>query len=214
MRLHPRGWNTVGFDDADWEHACVRQADDHRCIPQVTPPVAFYMVKPRQVRRFSDTHFLLDFGTETVGCTVFSTNASGSVRVQWGEELLEDGHVRSNMRCSMRYDERWQLSGCGDEVRNFEYKGFRYMEVEAEDRAVLPEQFSVLARHYPAPGKARFTCSDKLFQQIWDICRARGDHCVARGVYRLPHPRKGAVSGRYDRDGAGARLHYRRCTAV
>ncbi len=171
MRLFPHGWTEIGFDDSGWENAVIKTDDDHVCVEQVTPNVHSEEFSFRTVAE-TEKGFLLDFGEEIVGrlSAKLCGTKGNKVRVMFGEELGEGGHVRHKMRCGCDYDEEIILSGKADTAENFEYKGFRYIEVETEEESVRPENFSVIKRNYPVKKKTSFSSNVKLLNDIWKIC--------------------------------------------
>ncbi len=167
-----KNWTSLGYDDADWQFASIKKNDDHNIIEQVTPPLSIYEIKPLLIKELEDGSYLLDFGKELVGGLKFKGKGcrGSKIRILCGEELQDNGHVRYDMRCNTRYDETWILSGDLDEIENYDYKGFRYVELSIEDTSIGPDQFSAVVRHYPLKQEAKFKSSDTLLNQIWDIC--------------------------------------------
>jgi hypothetical protein len=167
-----KGWTGKEYDDSGWQNAFLKKNDDHTVLEQATPPLSVYEAKPVLIKQLEDGAYLLDFGKEIVGGMKFKGRGSkgSTVRILCGEELLSDGHVRYDMRCFVRYDETWTLSGMMDEIENYDYKGFRYAELVIGDSQVKPDQFSAVIRHYPLKQKAVFQSSDPLLSSIWDMC--------------------------------------------
>ena len=196
-RLYHFGWKRSGFDDSRWLNAAEKQEDDHRLAAQITPSVEIQSIQPVKTMRFGVGHFLLDFGKEVVGTVRLKTKGErGSrVRIMCAEELTDEGYARYNMRCNVCYDESWILSGREDDIENFEYKGFRYIEVETEDEQVLPEQFSVTAQQYPIQRKRVFHSDNKLLNQIWQICENAVVISTQEGFYDCPTREKSQYLG-------------------
>lgn len=196
-RLYPFGWMNNRFDDSCWPNAREKQEDDHQLTAQLTPSVEVRSVLPVKTKRLGVGHFLLDFGKELVGTVRLKTKGrrGHKVRIMCAEELTEEGRARYDMRCNVCYDESWILSGCEDDIENFEYKGFRYIEVETEDENVLPEQFSVIARHYPIQRKRIFHSDNELLNQIWRICENAVVISTQEGFFDCPTREKGQYLG-------------------
>ena len=172
-RIGVGNWIAPDYEDSHWPFAAVKAEDDHVLEAQPVQHVVRYEVKPMKITAFQPGHFLMDLGKETVGCLSFcGSGQNGSrVEVRSGEELEKDGHVRYAMRCNVTYQEFWTLSGGVDRLESYAYKGFRYVEIIADDAAVTPDQFTVWAQHAPLlPRKKDFHCSDAEIQKIWDIC--------------------------------------------
>jgi len=202
-RLLERGWREPEYDDRDWKQVQENNTFDHKLYLQETPPVAVYTVKPERVVKHADRYFI-DFGREMTG--QFKMAAKGNkgdvIEIRCGEELQEDGRVRYKMRCNCVYQEFWTLSGDGvDELEFYDYKGFRYVEVIAEEslinKGVIDEEsFSAVVRHYPLDDdKLKFTSSDELVNKIWDICK-NGVRCGAQENFLdCPTREKGQYAG-------------------
>lgn len=108
------------------------------------------------------------------------------IRVRFGEELDENNRVRYQMRCNCNYEEYWTLSGEQDELENYDYKAFRYVEVmymakhqtgqsaepwSGQTAGIIPQQIFVWARHYPMEEHTSLRgCTDVKMQQIWELC--------------------------------------------
>ena len=196
-RLHPVGWEKVEFDDNLWLPCVVNETDDHVLVRQITPSVDFYEVEPKEITKCSDNNYILDFGKEIVGYVRLriKSERGGHVRIKCGEELLETGHVRSKMRCGVEFDEVWTYGAGEDLIESFEYSGFRYLEFEAKDESVLPEDFSVLVRHYPIRQKREFNGENKTIQRIWDICENAVIMSTQEGFFDCPTREKGQYLG-------------------
>ncbi|WP_240041446.1 family 78 glycoside hydrolase catalytic domain [Paenibacillus ginsengarvi] len=152
-RLKAHGWREIGFDDSDWSAAAVLKNDDHQLFLQPTPPLAVYDIPPSHVTELAGNLYRIDFGHEITG--QFRLRARGEegqvVEIRCGEELLDNGRVRYEMRCNCLYQDFWTLSGrADDELELFDYKAFRYVEVIAEKGVSLDMgSFSAVVRHYP-----------------------------------------------------------------
>lgn len=175
-RLARKGWSQPGYDDSDWAWAEPAKHADYTLVLQPTPPVSVYEVRPVAVHRRGPGHYLVDFGTELTG--QFAMKASGrpgqTIEIRCGEELEQDGfRVRHELRCNCTYREVWTLSGTAGESPDFyDYKAFRYVEVEGPDEAIDPESFGAVVRHYPLDWSVcQLRTNDDVLNRIWDICK-------------------------------------------
>ena len=170
----PENWKSVAFDDSDWDAACENPGDDHVTVPQPTPIVSIYDIKPVSVERRGDVWFA-DMGKEVVGTVKAKMRAAGGgvIEFRMGEELSEDGTVRWQMRCECDYRMWWNLSGRDtDETDFFDYSAFRYFEIDDPEARVDPESIAVTMRHYPmADDVGVFRSESPLANGIFDICR-------------------------------------------
>ncbi len=196
-RKHPKGWESIDYDDSKWENAVVKKDDDHIISEQLTPTVVSYEVHPESIHTFQKGRYLLDFGKEIVGnpCLKVNGKAGDTVRIMCAEELTDDGHARYNMRCYVVFDETWTLRDGEDIIENFDYMGFRYMEVETDCDYICPEMFCVVARHYPADKIRHFHSENELLSKIWDICENAVIISTQEGYYDCPTREKAQYLG-------------------
>lgn len=196
-RMHPHGWTELLFDDSAWENACKKEDDDHTLVMQPTAVVARYRVMPEKITTFAKNHYLLDFGKEITGHVCLETNApeGATVRIQCAEELLENGHARSSMRCYVHFDETWIMSGGKDYIESYDYSGFRYVEMTVSDERILPEQVSVIVRHYPVLKKREIKTEEPLLKSIWEICENAVIMGTQEGFYDCPTREKAQYLG-------------------
>lgn len=199
MPDYPKDWLENDFDDSDWEKVCVRGTPypmHYTFYPQPTPPAELQVRKPAEVREISAGRYVFDFGTEIVGTANLRLkgNKGDKVFVRYGEELNEDGTVRWNIRAGCQYEDTVILSGVSDYVEFFDYKGFRYMELEGIGE-YEPGMLTVLSMSYPFKAVGKMSCSDSLFENIWKICE-NGVHWGTQDTYvDCPTREKGGFTG-------------------
>ena len=170
MRRIPRGWQQPGYDDSQWPQPLTGH-QDHEFVEQITPPLQVTRYTPQKSRRVSDDRFWYDFGQVIVGHTrVHVQGEPGHViTIRHGEELLDSGEVRYDMRANCRYEEQPVLSGEKDLIAFYDYKSFRYVEIL--DAPEEPEVW-VDVRHHPFDAnKVSFASSNQLLEDIWRICQ-------------------------------------------
>jgi len=175
-RLKEEGWKETDYSDSMWNPACVNPYDDHKLVKQCTPVLEVYEIAPKEVKLLHNGHYFIDFGQEITG--QFKMKAKGlagqKIYIMCGEELAEEGEylVRYNMRCNCNYRETWTLSGKEDVLEQYDYKAFRYVEIEAPADTVEPDSFRAVVRHYPFNEEScRFYSSNHMLNKIWDICK-------------------------------------------
>lgn len=196
-RLHPIGWTQLDFDDSGWDNAVINTADDHTLVKQMMPPVSFFEVKPEKINKREDGTYILDFGKELVGYVRVKINSKngGNIRIRCGEELHDDGSVRSDMRCYVNFDEVWTYAKGEDLIESYDYSGFRYLQYETQDETVKAEHFTVLARNYPKGTDREFKSNNELLQKIWDICKNAVIISTQEGYFDCPTREKGQYLG-------------------
>ncbi len=193
MREYTIGWTQFEFDDEAWENARIKENDDHELIEQITPTVCVYELEPKCVT-YSEDGFILDFGREITAGIKLRAGEDAEVRIKCGEELDKTGRVRFNMRCNVSYDETWIITK-GNTVENYDYKGFRYVEVKTDNKNIKPSDFTAVVRHYPVKNKAKFTSSDETLNKIWEICENATIISSQEGFLDCPTREKGQYLG-------------------
>ena len=197
LNYYMPGWNEIDFDDRKWKAAVLNEADDHVPTPQITPSVVTREVHSVSVNRIADDSFVLDFGKEITACIKMNVTGTqhSNILLRFGEELNADGSVRFKMRCNVDYEENWILSGRNDVFENYDYKGFRYLQVQSADKAVTPECFSAAIRHYPIHKKIDIKINDEKLAQIWNICENAVIISAQEGFLDCPTREKGQYLG-------------------
>ncbi len=190
------GWKEADYDDAAWEAAAIKECDDHVFVLQQTENLQMEYRFPERIKRL-ENGYLLDFGEELTG--TFFMKAVGKkndeVRILFGEELLKDSQVRNDMRCNCLYEDKLILANGENELEQFEYKCFRYVQlVTAQD--VELRDFCVHYRHYPFDETyCKFHSDDELISQIWEICKNAVRNCSQEAFLDCPHREKGQYLG-------------------
>ena len=172
-RAEEAGFERPEFDDSKWQFASVCQYDDHVTVSQKTHALVFETIHPLQATQ-SNARFLYDFGANYVGYLHAKVKGScgDTVTLRFGQELNSDGSLRFDMRANCKYEEEWILSDGVCELDQFDYKVFRYAELELPND-VKTEEISLCARHYPfelqASLKPAYAKIPDL-QKIWNLC--------------------------------------------
>lgn len=197
MRLYEHGWKLCDYNDSYWDYAVINKEDDHVAVMQLTPAVEVYALAPAEVKHIEKNKFMLDFGKEiTTGLMAdVCGREGGKIRLRFGEELDDEGNVRHNMRCNVDYEEFWTLSGKKETIENYDYKGFRYVEVLTDDPSVKPDDFKALVRHYPVLEKISISISDEKYKKIWDVCENAVIIGSQEGFLDCPTREKGQYLG-------------------
>lgn len=167
------GFEKADFDDSSWSFAQECHFDDHTMSKQNSQMLEFERVFPVKISA-DGNRILYDFGSNYVG--YLSVNARGKrddvITVRCAQELNDDGTLRYELRANCKYEEDWILSGNDDLLDWFDYKAFRYAELEVPDSVELKEVcFNI--RHYPfylkAKLKQEYENEDDL-RHIWELC--------------------------------------------
>ena len=196
------GFERLDYDDSAWKNARIAQFADHNLIKQPTKQLQIYDAMPFKTEKTGDI-ISVDFGREMVGYPVISAKGKSGDRViiRLGEELLDDGRVRFDMRCFCRYEECLILSGAVDTLDQFDYKAFRYMEL------ILPKDCEITdirmrVRHYPYKEVALYPTHNEKLNRVITLCKDTVKYGIQEIFPDCPTREKGeylgdlAISGR------------------
>ncbi len=191
------GFYKPDFDDSGWENAHLREFVDYELVPQKSKMLVFEEIKPESVQ-VTGNKMLIDFGGMYVG--VISARAKGSdgekVTIKMGQELNSDGSVREKLRCNCNYLEEWILSGGDDLLEQFDYKAFRYAEIETEGAEI--DDICLIARHYPFELKAKLKkefVGNEDAERIWELCVRSQKYGIQETIQDCPDREKGFYLG-------------------
>ncbi len=167
------GFECPDFDDCAWEYAKYHTCDDHTLAEQKSGTLTFERIEPKAVV-CEGTRLFADFGAMYVGylCLRARGEKGETVTVRQGQELLEDGRLRYELRANCVYEERWILGDGESVLDQFDYKSFRYAELILPEGVEITEIF-LLARHYPFELRARLRKeyeADPDLRRIWELC--------------------------------------------
>lgn len=165
------GFEAPEFDDSDWQYCKERVVTDYTLFRQNTPPLVYYNIKPKTVKK-DGTKVFVDIGREIIGylCIKAHGNKNDVVTVRYAEELDSNGRPRHEMRCNCTYADKWILSGGNDAFHHFDYKGFRYAEILLTEGCVI-DDITVCVRHLPFDCKTTLKIDDKVLSDIWELCK-------------------------------------------
>lgn len=194
MRKYPRDWIEREYDDSSWASPSVR-INDYKFVKHDVKPISISPVLPVAHKIVCEGVHFYDFGREVVGYTRIKLKGSEGqkVVVYHGEELDENCRVRWKMRANCDYREEVILSGVEEVIPFFEYRAFRYLEVEN-----APENLEVWVeeRHYPFDmSKHYFQSSDEDLSKIWNICVNGVKLCSQEGFLDCPSREKAQYLG-------------------
>ena len=167
------GFERPDFDDSLWANASVCRHDDHVMRAQESRMLTFETILPKKLQR-RDGRVLIDFGAN-YGGTLRATahgKSGDCIRIRCAQELDGDGSPRFDLRANCKYEEDWILSDGESHLDWFDYKAFRYAELELPAGVTL-DGLSLSARHYPFVLRAAIKPeyeSDPALLRIWQLC--------------------------------------------
>ncbi len=161
-RLPHVGFVLFDYDDSNWENACICKFDDHVLVKQKTESVVTKKISPAEMRRNGNT-VLVDFASNYVGylCVSVKGKSGEKISLRCGQELSEDGSVRYNLRASCVNAEDWMLSDGVSILDWFDYKSFRYAELDLPYGCEI-EEIYLIARHYPFSLKEEYRSDEHI----------------------------------------------------
>ncbi len=188
-RLEQEGWDTPGFDDADWQPVVVQTPPEGQLKPQTTDPVKIMETyEPQSVRRAGDA-YVFDMGQNLSGFPRVTVKGKKDdvIRLTVGENVHENGSVNQSQSGSPYYYE-YTLKGDGEEVwqPRFSYYGYRYIQVdgakpekasnvtdadEKDDQRDLPliKEIKSCFVYNSSDRIGHFKCSNPLFNDAYRL---------------------------------------------
>ncbi len=194
MQKYPKNWQSLNYDDTHWLSPEIGKMD-YQFIELPAKPIEIHPIFPSKTGILPSGNLFFDFGREVVGYTRIKAKGEQGQKiiVYHGEELDEQGNVRWQMRANCNYKEEITLSGEEDITPFYEYRAFRYIELEnaPKDVSVWVEE-----RHYPFDTtKVLFFSADNELTQIWDICQLGVRLCSQEVFVDCPSREKGQYLG-------------------
>ncbi len=168
------------------------QFDDHTLVLQETPCAIGKTVPFISVKKTDTGSYLFALPAHTAGTLrIASEGGKGRIRLLFGEELAENGHVRSEMRClKTSCEEIWQLSGI-DDAEQYDLHAFEFLEIEGE---IDPRYVTFTERIYPAEFR-EFHSDDPDLDAVLKICRQAVINCSIDGFVDCPIRERGQYLG-------------------
>ena len=192
------GFEKPDFDDASWTPAVPKEGDDHVLVPQTSHMLVYERIAPTAVEKGPGL-VRLDFGGVYVGYLQLAARGRKGdlLTVRCGQELLEDGGVRFDLRANCRYEEPWILADGVSRLDWFDYKSFRYAEILLPDGAEITEA-TLLARHQPFEPKVGLRPEwrgDANLERIWALCLRSQKYGVQEVIQDCMEREKGFYLG-------------------
>lgn len=192
------GFEQPDYDDHTWQYASVHSHADYQLFPQPTAQLEFEEILPVEIRKEQDGYFI-DFGSVYVGgISALAKGMPGNtVNIRCGQELTEEGAVRFKLRANCKYEEEWILSGGFDELKQYDYKAFRYCKLTVPE-GVSVQNIKLIVRHYPFILKKQCAYQDEDLLRIWNLCV----HSLKYGVQEVIQDCMEREKGQYLGDGS------------
>jgi alpha-L-rhamnosidase len=177
-RLEQRGWDTVGFDDAQWREAEIAKTPPCRVVAQASPPIRVVRrLKPQSIKELQPGVFIFDFGQNFTGwCRLRVTGERGTeINLDFAEVLTSAGDI-----CQDTYDigelkrDTFILRGAASEEifePHFTFHGFRYVRVTGLSTPPTLQSLEGVFIHSDLDITGRIRVDSPMIQQIWTNTR-------------------------------------------
>lgn len=179
-RLEKVGWDTAGYNDADWQPVQTMGAPGGALTAQEMPPIRVMQVlKPVKLTEPKPGVYIFDMGQNFAGVPELSVQGPAGARVQMvcAEKLHADGtldagnidaFVKRRDPAQVFQTDTYILKGNGREVwrPRFSYNGFQYVEVTGFPGQPTLDSVRGLVQHSAFRPAGHFECSNPLLNAI------------------------------------------------
>ena len=179
-----KGWDMPGFDDSKWRGVGYRSVPSLNVTAQHARPIRIdWTREAKELRQINDTTWLYDFGQNMSGVTQLSLQGErGTVlHIRCGERLRDgqldptniDVYYRGNKQTDPFQTDVVTLSGEKDEyTTQFNYKGFRYAQVETSKPMTLTaENLKACFMHSDVPQVGTIEASKGIIGRLMHASR-------------------------------------------
>jgi alpha-L-rhamnosidase len=198
-RLEQEGWNEPGFDDSNWNSVVIVNDTIEQLIYEKDYPLKViqeFEVKNGLTSKTGRT--IYDFGQNASG--IFSIKVKGNrgtvIRIRPDELINDEGNVIQKSGGGP-HEYNYTLRGNGLESwqPKFTYYGFRYADVEVIEPEGAIENSEIvdlrmLHTRNASPSVGSFSCSDTLFNQIFNLINWGIRSNMASVLTDCPHREK------------------------
>lgn len=177
-RLEKENWFLSGYDDSEWKRAIVLKDTKENLFPEEDHPLKVKQeFSPVNIISSKSGKTIYDFGQNASGIISLSVkgNEGALVRIRPDELMNKDGTLDQKSGGGP-YEFNYILKGKGTEhwQPKFTYYGFRYAEVEivgpqGTQNSTEIVDLKMLHTRNSSPMVGSFSCSDTLFNQIFEL---------------------------------------------
>ena len=194
--LEQKGWNSVGFDDSTWKNSVLLEQE--LVLEEDYPLKVMQEFEVQNITTSKTGKTIYDFGQNASGIISLKVNGNkgARIRIRPDELINKDGDVTQKSGGGP-YEFNYTLKGDGVEEwqPRFTYYGFRYAEIEIIEPKGAKEKTEVLElkmlhTRNSSPTVGSFTCSDTLFNQIFELINWGIKSNMASVATDCPHREK------------------------
>jgi alpha-L-rhamnosidase len=159
-RLEIPGWCSPGFDDSGWENAIARKAPEGKLQAHTGPPDrVMEVIDPVKVEKLDEGKYKIDFGQEISGWVHLKDingEPGSKIEIKYLQEYSPNG------------ENTYVLRGTGAESYHarFTWFVFREIEISGWPGELKPENVSAEAVYSDVETTGKFTCSNKMLEDI------------------------------------------------
>lgn len=198
--LEQEGWNSVGFNDSTWQDPVILNDSIQYLVPEEDYPLKvmgeFF---PQKIFASKTGRTIYDFGQNASGIILLKVkgNRGDKIIIRPDELLNEEGNITQRSGgCPFEFS--YILKGKGVEVwqPRFSYYGFRYADIEivesnsSENTKTEVLEAKMLHTRNSSPTVGAFSCSDTLFNQIYELINWGIKSNMASVATDCPHREK------------------------
>jgi len=198
-RLEQEAWSRFGFDDSKWQKPVLLVDSIEKLVPEIDYPLLVMdEFLPIRIMKSKTGRTLYDFGQNASGIISLKVkgNRGTQIIIRPDELLNEEGNITQHSGGGP-FEFNYTLKGEGIEVwqPRFSYYGFRYADVEIiepEHSTTKTEVVGLKMLHTrnSSPGVGTFSCSDTLFNQIFELINWSIKSNMASVATDCPHREK------------------------
>jgi len=176
--LEQIGWSTFGFDDSEWQKPVLPGDSNEKLVPENDYPLKVMdEFLPVKILKSKTGRTIYDFGQNASGIISLKVKGTKGTRViiRPDELINEEGNITQHSGGGP-YEYNYILKGEGIEEwqPRFTYYGFRYADLEIIESANSTTkteivELKMLHTRNASPTVGTFSCSDTLFNQIFDL---------------------------------------------
>ncbi len=174
--LYPHGFTDAAYNASSWSEVRVSTsiADGMLLVPAMTDIVSRYERPAAAVTQLEDGSYVVDLGREIVGglrLTIDLPNAA-TLTLDYGEQLEEDGSVRSQMLTGNQYTETWKLVQGEQTLQNISMMTYRYLQISGSPVAITKDMVTGLEIRTAFDAEASSLTSDNaLLNDIYALMK-------------------------------------------
>ena len=194
-----KGWNTSGFDDSSWRKpVLISDSIGDLVLEQDYPLKVMQEFKAQKVSISKTGKTIYDFGQNASGIISLKVrgNKGTRIRIRPDELINSEGNITQRSGGGP-FEFNYTLKGEGVEEwkPRFTYYGFRYADVEITEPETPGKKTEILElkmlhTRNSSPKVGSFSCSDTLFNQIFDLINWGIKSNMASVATDCPHREK------------------------